>query len=86
MGPGHHLGVSLILGGQIRTKVGTCSYYEAFKYEGSSYILSWAANKTHCWGGSTYVSEGHAASCGAAPKLNVKVCLTFHLEESKELA
>jgi hypothetical protein len=32
-----------LLGGGIGTKVGTCSYYETFKLEWSSYYYIWAA-------------------------------------------
>jgi hypothetical protein len=36
----------LLLGGGIRTKVGTSSYFETFKQEWPSYFLLWAATKT----------------------------------------
>jgi hypothetical protein len=36
---------SWVLGGRIHTNVGTCSYFDAFEYEWSSYFLIWAASK-----------------------------------------
>jgi hypothetical protein len=41
---GAHAAV-FVVGGRIRNKEETCSYYETFDWEWSSYFLIWAATK-----------------------------------------